>query len=230
MVSCIDITSRWVAEFHSATLHDAGSIVARAAELGLDDPFDQVVSHALVLVDAERAGTAQGVAEALPVVIGLRSVVDGEVAEGDGPHGVDAGQGRPAVGPAGVEAGERLAETWNEVVGPGAVGVAHSSWVRVLDVEDAWVDLRPATCDRARRDVREVVLQALGQPHVDEGLQLGREGTGGVRAGDDQVDLGEALVDVALAPSDEVRHLVDAEAGALWDPVDVRDVVHSQER
>ena len=48
-------------------------------------------------------------------------------------------------------------------------------------------------------------------------------------AGDDQVDLGEALVEVALAPSDEVRHLVNSEAGALWDPVDVGNVVHNQE-
>ena len=42
--------------------------------------------------------------------------------------------------------------------------------------------------------------------------------------GDDEVDLGEVLVEVALAPPDEPGHLLGAEAGALGDPVDVGDL------
>jgi hypothetical protein len=49
--------------------------------------------------------------------------------------------------------------------------------VWVLDIEHVGIDLRPPTADRARRDVREVVLQPAGEPVVDERSHLLREGS-----------------------------------------------------
>ena len=75
--------------------------------------------------------------------VGLWTREHGEVAEGHRAHGVDVDEGGPSVGSGGVEAGERLAEPREQVVGAGAVGVAHRSRVRVLDVEDPRVDHAP---------------------------------------------------------------------------------------
>ena len=81
-----------------------------------------------------------------------------------------------SVSPARRSRSKACAQSGTEIVGTGTVRVADCTWVRVLDVEDVGIDLGPAAPDRARRDVREVVLEPAGEPVVDERSHLLGEG------------------------------------------------------
>ena len=66
--------------------------VRKSAQLGLDHSIDEVVADALVCVDTEGTGRDEGIMEAPPLVGICRLPVHGQIGEGHGSYGVDAGQ------------------------------------------------------------------------------------------------------------------------------------------
>ena len=225
IVSCIDITSRWVAEFHSAVVHDAGSRVARRrsfASMTRSMRSSRTRSYSSI-PSAPALSRASPSSFHSASLCGLHRTgrypnVTGRTAS------TPCSEGRPP-GSASSRANASR-RPGRRSSGPVAVRVAHGSRVGVLDVQHVRVGLCPAARHRAGRDVGEVVLQPLRQARVDERPHLGRERGRRVRAGDDQIDVGEGVVEVAFATADEVRHLLDAESSALGDPLHVRHGRH----